>query len=209
MKLEGNNKPFTFYWGGGKREILIGETVSDAANRAGYGNGALAALDFFAEGAEEDYEWLDGDWRKLEHHVMEVTAAEVGAIGVFFRLKLNRGLSIQFPTKDRLVIESSYGHYDVGWVKHLVVYVANYCEGPFSPDSDEDHHYMVGGSAYFHPEDTDKAVAHFMAIQKAWFDRHNDPHAPHLRKAYEDCFGSYDIGNVSIAEIEARQPTLS
>lgn len=49
---------WTFYWLDGKREVLAGETAADALNRAGYGRGAIAALDFYGRvGRDHDYLW--------------------------------------------------------------------------------------------------------------------------------------------------------
>ena len=48
---------YTLYWRDGKREIVCGSTPVDAMNRAGYGNGALPALDFFSEGQSDYYTW--------------------------------------------------------------------------------------------------------------------------------------------------------
>ena len=66
---EGNTvKTWTFYWLDGKREVLDGPTAVDALNRAGYGRGALAALDFHAEGDRNHYEWDPAahTWNKTE-----------------------------------------------------------------------------------------------------------------------------------------------
>lgn len=40
-------RSFVFYWLGGKSETLPGDDLADALNRAGYGRGALAALDYY------------------------------------------------------------------------------------------------------------------------------------------------------------------
>jgi hypothetical protein len=51
---------FTFYWLDGKREVLTGIDEADALNRAGYGSSARHALDVWASGNDNKYEW-DGD----------------------------------------------------------------------------------------------------------------------------------------------------
>lgn len=53
---------FTFYWRTGQREVLTGDDPADAATRAGYSQGAIRALDFYAEGDVDRYEWRDGEW---------------------------------------------------------------------------------------------------------------------------------------------------
>ena len=56
-KEESILKDYTFYWLDGKKEVLEGETPSDAFIRAGYGAGALRAVDFFDVGITGDYKW--------------------------------------------------------------------------------------------------------------------------------------------------------
>jgi hypothetical protein len=53
---------YTLFWRDGKREVVHGTTAADAMNRAGYGAGALPALDFHARGDNHDWEW-DADKR--------------------------------------------------------------------------------------------------------------------------------------------------
>ena len=48
---------FTLYWLTGDREIVKGRNVADAMTRAGYSNGAVPALDFYANGDDRDYQW--------------------------------------------------------------------------------------------------------------------------------------------------------
>jgi hypothetical protein len=50
-------KKFTLYWFDGKREIVTGTDAANAMNNAGYGYGALRALDFWAHGECTDYVW--------------------------------------------------------------------------------------------------------------------------------------------------------
>lgn len=47
-----NDQLFRFHWLDGKVEELRGNSASDAMNRAGYGNGALGALDYWERVAE-------------------------------------------------------------------------------------------------------------------------------------------------------------
>jgi hypothetical protein len=55
---------YTFYWLDGTREVLEGKSESDAANRAGYGHGAISALDFVAKGENNEYVWNNNKWVK-------------------------------------------------------------------------------------------------------------------------------------------------
>ena len=64
MKNGNTATVYTFYWLDGKRQVLPGSDAADALNRAGYGAGALRALDFHAKGDNDEYAWIDGRWRK-------------------------------------------------------------------------------------------------------------------------------------------------
>lgn len=43
-------KKFTLYWLDGKKNTVTGFSIADAMNKAGYGAGAVRALDFYDEG---------------------------------------------------------------------------------------------------------------------------------------------------------------
>jgi hypothetical protein len=49
-------KMFLFYWLDGKFDVLEGPSAADALNRAGYGVGALRALDFHSESTVKTHE---------------------------------------------------------------------------------------------------------------------------------------------------------
>lgn len=62
-------KTFTLFWLDGKSELVQGETVEQAMTNAGYGNGALKALDFYAEGdVRKEYAWDTGarNWELIK-----------------------------------------------------------------------------------------------------------------------------------------------
>ena len=52
-----NDPAFTFYWKTGKREVHYGRDPAEALNKAGYGGGAVRALDFYASGDDSNYRW--------------------------------------------------------------------------------------------------------------------------------------------------------
>jgi hypothetical protein len=52
-------KKFTLYWRDGKSEVVRGKDIANAMNRAGYGAGALGALDFYTNGdSRADNQWI-------------------------------------------------------------------------------------------------------------------------------------------------------
>jgi hypothetical protein len=48
---------FTLYWLSAERQVIEGDTIEDAFTKAGYGNGATKALDFYAVGEDDSYYW--------------------------------------------------------------------------------------------------------------------------------------------------------
>lgn len=67
---------YTLFWLTGQLELVFGPTVAEAMTLAGYGRGALAALDFYAEGDKTDaYEWQESDrrWTSLPETCVEET----------------------------------------------------------------------------------------------------------------------------------------
>lgn len=63
---------YTLYWLDGKRELVNGEHIADAMTAHGYGAGALRALDFYAAGDCDKYEWNPEkrEWESLEIRAM-------------------------------------------------------------------------------------------------------------------------------------------
>jgi len=50
-------KKYVLYWLTGMAEIVEGVDIADAMNKAGYGFGALKALDFYEKGNQITYYW--------------------------------------------------------------------------------------------------------------------------------------------------------
>jgi len=55
--METSLDEFTYFWLNGKREVFKGTDPVDALNKAGYGGGAVPALDFYDYGDNHDWEW--------------------------------------------------------------------------------------------------------------------------------------------------------
>lgn len=56
---------YFLYWLDGKVEKIEGVSIENAFVKAGYGGGAINALDFYQTG-RQDYEWKDGKWELTE-----------------------------------------------------------------------------------------------------------------------------------------------
>jgi len=50
-------KKFQIYWLDGKHETVTGTDIADAFTQAGYGAGALGAVDFYDNGDQVKYTW--------------------------------------------------------------------------------------------------------------------------------------------------------
>lgn len=50
------NKTFFIYWRDGRKQQVVGRDIADAFTRAGYGGGAINAVDFYKQGVD-NYEW--------------------------------------------------------------------------------------------------------------------------------------------------------
>lgn len=57
---------FTLFWRTGDREVVQGRTIAEAMSLAGYGGGAVRALDFYARGDSNEHVWDAGarEWRR-------------------------------------------------------------------------------------------------------------------------------------------------
>jgi hypothetical protein len=54
---------FTFYWLDGRVMLLEGHDAANAMSRAGYGAGAMRALDFYSHGdTRANWEFINGHW---------------------------------------------------------------------------------------------------------------------------------------------------
>jgi len=49
-------KIFYIYWRDGRKQQVVGHDIADAFSKAGYGGGAINAIDFYKQGVD-NYEW--------------------------------------------------------------------------------------------------------------------------------------------------------
>lgn len=74
-------KKFRLYWLDGKTEVIEGNSIEDAFRRAGYGGGALRALDFYDDGEELKYKW--NSTNRTWESIPKKTQYQAGSIGGF------------------------------------------------------------------------------------------------------------------------------
>ena len=62
------SETFTLYWRTGDRQIVKGRDPAEAMTLAGYSQGAVRALDFYAHGDDHEYIWdkSSREWIKAE-----------------------------------------------------------------------------------------------------------------------------------------------
>lgn len=61
IKTQENNQ-YTLYWLHGKRQVIKGSTFAAAFTAAGYGMGAMPALDFYMSGDDNQYMRHGDNW---------------------------------------------------------------------------------------------------------------------------------------------------
>lgn len=65
--LQPPNQQWTVYWLDGRKSLIEGESIEAAFRDAGYGGGAIGAVDLWAKGDDHEYAW-DGtkrQWSRL------------------------------------------------------------------------------------------------------------------------------------------------
>ena len=219
MILKKDDKLFTLYWLDGKREVIVGKDIANAFARAGYGGGAPAALDWYDTGVTDThaYSHAEKTWiirpKRVRCSDLEALTPE----SIALELSKALGLDFELPNKNQICIDVSIGEYSAtSWVKQLHgeefrtgcvrsirVYTADYCEGPYSDDGDEECHYLVSGSSWFDPKDIDQAIFHFQQTIKAHVGR--DRGSMSL-EAYRTFLTSPAAGATSIQELLETQP---
>ncbi|QVD49170.1 hypothetical protein LUCX_100 [Xanthomonas phage vB_XciM_LucasX] len=212
MKLKSNESAFTLYWKDGRREIIVGEDIADAFHKAGYGSGALGALDWYDQLPSDTHRWdADSkDWvKRTPNRFSDINSPEkISSAMIQSYLEEYHRVELEMPSKDLLCVDLEYSRYPDGWARHIRVYTAHYHEGPYCDDgSEETHHYMVGGTHYFHPQDIDKACELVHKMLLAWTARLKD-HLDLAARNHWDALFTQDHGQVDIKEICDNQPVL-
>lgn len=163
---------FTVYWLDGKRSVIEGNDIADAFNKAGYGNGAMPAVDWYDNGishthwySKNEKVWVPYTPAKL-HHTAITNLGEDSTIAETVKQLLvnHRSLTVEFETKDQLSIGIRWHHFAFGWTEVVEVAFGEYHKGSYDneDDSDEACHYMAYGTEYFTPNDIDIAIIAFI-----------------------------------------------
>ena len=57
---------YVLYWKTGKTELVQGTDITKAFANAGYGYGAISALDFYTLGTTVTHEWTGKKWIRIK-----------------------------------------------------------------------------------------------------------------------------------------------
>ena len=93
-----SDKKFTLYWLDGKRKVVTGETIEQAFTKAGYGAGAMPALDFYMDGDNHNYVWNKDNrtWDlKRELALKAIAGANADAK---YKLMISNNLGMSYST---------------------------------------------------------------------------------------------------------------
>lgn len=192
-----SDRPYTLYWLFDKREIIWGSSIEDAFTRAGYGAGALKAIDFYSEGMCCAYIRENGKWVKRP----EFQFTPIDLDGEYFesdRVKLIEKLvssqfhraTFTYANGNEISLSDHYGWYCDGAVRHWEIQTSERFEGKYHPDATGDHYFMSNGSWHFRPSDRTMAIAAFIeAIRTSLSIREQETYA----------------GAMSIAELQVEQ----
>jgi hypothetical protein len=149
--------PHVFYWRDGTAKVLWGETPEAAFASAGYGGGAINAVDFYFPGMIKKYYWdaTTKNWTPysaIHIHSSDKLLTQPTAVAELIKLyRLHRELLIDFDNDDMLSLSLSQGHYyPEGWLAYIQVAYLEYAG---------DGGYSVSGTQYFPVEPYAEAVA--------------------------------------------------
>lgn len=158
---------FTLYWRDGSRNVVKGKSIEDAFTQAGYGGGAISALDWYDTGVTETH-WYNREkheWVKYEpihiHHD-DVMNNVVSHEEIQNLLEKHGTIIVDLEDKSRFVLTKNIGNFAIiGWTQYIELVFGEYNEGSYIDDPDEDGYFMACASEYFSPNEPEKAVEAF------------------------------------------------
>lgn len=178
------DKYFTLYWLTGKREVICGPNIETAFAKAGYGGGAIHAVDWYDNKASDTHYWSAKDKKWYPRIPMPLTLHEVKQFGFTELVALfgqDHSITVTLPDKNILVLEVKYGCFvNLGVMKYIQLAMGEYCDGPYIEDSEDDHHYQLTAMEYLPATEYANAVASLIG-------RLHDPATPSANgKSHEE-----------------------
>lgn len=187
---------YTLYWIYGRREVIEGVSVEDAFTRAGYGNGAIAGLDFYVNGVCRDYYYNrdDRQWHRRRQLVYSLAKGDLAKtlygqklftvdlverevfdqteLRAFAEHKLEQYSKILFYRESgnlvqlNLTEEARYA--TIGYVRTISVEHAEFCG---VQDGQDECEFVSLGRTLFSPDDASKAFQFYLESIASGKDR--------------------------------------
>lgn len=158
---------FTLYWLNGDRKVVKGETIEQAFTIAGYGNGAIRAMDWYDNGITNSHYFFGGQWVKktllaltVQEFNKEATPENVQDI--VNKLRRHDCIQLSFENKDILNIQDEIRHTGHDYVRVIQVGFCEYFPYPYCEDSNQTEHWMYSNTEFFDPAEPEIAVHAFL-----------------------------------------------
>ena len=156
---------FTIYWKDGSRKVITGVTMKDAFTAAGYGAGAVAAIDWYDNGISQThhYNTETKEWVKKEPihiHIDDAQKSGNEFVTQFIKENIDDASEIIFDCEGghQFLIEKKASHFYTGWATVISICFGKHYRGSYDGSSEEDHHYMVSSIEYEDPDNLDRAI---------------------------------------------------
>ncbi len=164
-----NMNKYTLYWLTGDRNIVEGESIEDAFTKAGYGAGAVAALDWYDEGISQTHKFSHGVW--VEYQSVNIHANDFPGFIKSETMNLQQLLNdhqqiiVQLLNGDEYSIGYKFGNFaTLGWVHYIEITYGERIEGRYDGESAEpgEHYFMMANGQYFDPDEPMVALDKFI-----------------------------------------------
>lgn len=161
---------FTLYWLNGNRTVIKGSTVEEAFTIAGYGAGAIRAVDWYDVGVTDTHnfvgnnQWVKKEPLKIKFSEFNKEPSPENIQDLCNKLKHHSYIEVQFENQDALTIEDRYSHFGLGWLHVIALNFGEYVPSSYHEDTDleENEYWMSTGTEYFDPSKPEQAVRAFL-----------------------------------------------
>lgn len=155
---------FTIYWRHGQRQVVQGETVDQAFNSAGIGDGAIAAIDWYDNGVTDTHvfvgnnQWVKKKPLKISFNDFNKELSPENIKDLCGKLKAFAYIEVKFENQDSLTIQDRYSQFAHEWLHLIAVNFQQYVP----PKDNEEEYWMSIGTEYFDPQSPEQAIQAFL-----------------------------------------------
>ena len=159
---------FTLYWLDGSRTVIKGPTVEEAFTIAGYGAGAIHAIDWYDNGVTDTHnfvgknQWVKKEPLKVKFSEFNIESTPENIQDLCNKLKQHSYIEVQFENQDVLSIQDRYSHFVYGWTRIIEVVFGEYFPYPYHEETEKGDHWMSSNSEYFDPSKPEQAIQAFL-----------------------------------------------